>query len=68
MLKPGWKTTEFGALVALVVVTVAAMLTDSEYTRELLDALTFAVPGYALSRGVAKRDTPTLPPEDVPAR
>jgi len=57
-MKPGYATTEFLIVVALAVVTVAALIVGSEHTGDLIDALMIAVPGYAISRGIAKRPTP----------
>lgn len=67
-MKPGYLTTEFAALVALVIVTVAAMATGNDHTDDLLDVLMLALPGYAVSRGLAKAKAPDVPPEDRPAR
>lgn len=58
MTKPGWKTTEFWGAAVAALVPILNQAFGWELPTEALVSLAVVVAGYALSRGLAKRNAP----------
>lgn len=57
-MKPGYRTSEFLATVALAVALGASAIADKLPPRYAAIASAVAVAGYAISRGIAKANPP----------
>ena len=57
-MKTGWKTTEFWALLVGGAVACLNQAFGWELPKEAFIAAAVAIAGYALSRGIAKSNTP----------
>lgn len=62
MLKPGYKTTEFGLTVVALTIIWGDALIGVLPDRYAGIATAIAASGYALSRGFAKAPVPPVPP------
>lgn len=65
-MKPGWKTTEFWALIAANIGSTTAAATDAIPHRYAALVAAISVTAYSISRGLAKFGGVAAPPPAPP--